>query len=178
MSLATNIQEYVAERALEYAYAREEEINKLKRKVEEIYARITKCIHCGEEFDESSPLLERGECRLCGLYLRCQNCHTWRCSLCKLEACERCLLSVRFNLALVCLTCCNGEICFGCWLDGLERTGAKENPLGTRLLSNGYQVPVCEYCNKSIETKMLDHEFDMMEFFGIIHRNQKKAKAE
>lgn len=57
--MANNIQEYVAEKALQYAYAREEEINTLKRKLEALQENQLKCVHCHEKYREHWKILTR-----------------------------------------------------------------------------------------------------------------------
>lgn len=189
--MAKNIQDYVAKRALGYAYAREEEIFTLKRKYDVLFERLCGryCIHCDTGYGSDYPLISQGECALCGIYRACQSCVDQQCSVCNRFACPECLLICSAckggDNTLTCIECASGEVCFGCWFDR-EDEDFDGQPLGAckyhshRVrLSNGYEVPMCKACIDDFDVSSWTPSVNcMMEFFAIIHRNQKKAKAE
>lgn len=189
--MAKNIQEYVAKRALEYAYAREEEIKTLKRKYEVLFETIggRMCIHCYTNYASEDPLISPGDCALCGIYRACQNCVDLPCRVCNRFTCPDCSIicfaCTGVDNTRTCVECASGEVCFGCWFgregqafDGIPLGGCKDHSHRVRL-SNGYEVPMCRACIDDFDVNSWTPSVNcMMTFFGMIHRNQKKAKAE
>lgn len=188
--MANNIQEYVAEKALQYAYAREEEIKTLKRKLEALQENQLECFHCGtpyrynEDYEEvESELLPRGECSFCHLYLCCQGCRPPSpCSCCGIVACLKCIHKCATCEKNICIKCSNGTPCLVCYEVRCHTVmvGCPEHPLTQVKLQNGYTVPVCKNHTWIEEEPMeafenWDGPPDMLAFYGLIHRAQKKA---
>lgn len=185
--MANNIQEYVAEKALQYAYAREEEINTLKRKLETLQENQLECVHCHrtyhkDNFEYDVNLLPVGECSFCSLYLSCQSCKPRdHCETCNVVACGNCMHRCAECDETVCIRCCDGKVCIGCYMIRVDviYSGCPKHPLREIILPSGYTVPVCEDHMTLSEDDDLFFEFhgqpDILTFYGLIHRAQKKA---
>lgn len=192
--MAKNIENYVAKAALVYAYAREEEINTLKRKLELTVESISQCRCCTTRYHQddwgTEPIILGEECRFCGKYMSCQNCLPETCSICKKPVCPDCCAPCNgceeedeLNFHHICLSCSGGTFCFGCHLNGDGCTvSCPKHPFQVVCLSNGYNVPACLLCrmwlpgSNEIEACLASQGRDMIEFYGMLHRAQKKAK--
>ncbi len=175
---ASNIQEFVVEKVIGYVEASDEEKNRLKRRIEALYAEMS-CVFCG--FSSSfNPLEVQGECKICSIYLNCQNCksHAVKCQSCEEEICIPCAMKCSCCNVKVCLKCNRGLFCFGCYKGSVQRkVGCNLHPLKEVTLSNGYRVPSCEECIRWLPGSNFSND-QVLKFYGLIHRLEKKAKIQ
>lgn len=188
--MAKNIAEHVAKEALAYAYAREDEIIRLKRRLEALVENVPECNKCGRSYNDRDggrpeSIIPKGECPFCSMYTHCQGCIPRSCFVCQKRICNNCCdfcaICDSFEEELLCIACSGGTVCFGCIVEVNECiVGCPEHPLMNVTLLNGYRVPSCSKCADwlvdlvDVDAKLEDAGLDMIQFFGMIHRRQKR----
>lgn len=147
----SNIQELVGQEIVKYMQYRDDEVDKLKRKVaiyeEDMVGR--RCIQVGIAHPMTLPV--EGECSICGHFLNCGSCdkRVRTCCLCKKQICKDCayVCSSWGCVLKMCLLCCGAESCYECFCFGAHEMPCPEHgKLEQVTLPSGSTVKICSQC--------------------------------